>query len=253
MTSPKQAEANRQNGKKGHGPATDAGKKKSRMNALKHGLTSRDAVLRGESQEEYDELRSNLLAEHEPIGTMERFSVDEMALCMWNLMRVVQMRREVIEILSDRVRREAELEAIKDDGHDFLVDIEEYAKRTYGRLGIEKLVQDDVLSDGEGDKTNGKLQKGLLELLPDHESLAGQVMAKQSMRTQAQAKATLIAIDGPTLGEVFMVDARDGDTIGKLHRYETTWRNRLTKAAHQLDERQERRLRVSARDETIPS
>ena len=142
---------------------------------------------------------------------------------------------------------------MKEDVEDVLVDLEEFVARTYGRLGIEKLAQDDVLSDGEGDKTNDKLRKRLLQMLPDQEFLKAQMMAKESMRTQAQAKAALTAIDGPTLGEVFMVDACDGDTIGKLHRYETAWRNRLAKAARQLEERQEKRLRVSGRDETIPS
>ena len=43
-------EANRANAEKSTGPKTAEGKAMSRMNAIKHGILSREVVLRGESR-----------------------------------------------------------------------------------------------------------------------------------------------------------------------------------------------------------
>ena len=44
MTSFKQIEANRRNAKLSSGPNTDAGKRKSRRNAVRHGLTAETVI-----------------------------------------------------------------------------------------------------------------------------------------------------------------------------------------------------------------
>ena len=49
MTSERQAEANRQNATKSTGPRTPAGKAVVTLNGIKHGLLSRECLLKGES------------------------------------------------------------------------------------------------------------------------------------------------------------------------------------------------------------
>ena len=57
MSSERQIEANRRNGLKG-GPKSDAGKERSRLNSLKHGLTSSTLVVLPEGdRDEYEEIR----------------------------------------------------------------------------------------------------------------------------------------------------------------------------------------------------
>jgi hypothetical protein len=48
MVSRKQLETNRANAKLSTGPKSDAGRARSRMNALKHGFSSQEIVLEGE-------------------------------------------------------------------------------------------------------------------------------------------------------------------------------------------------------------
>ena len=48
MTSERQAEANRQNAQKSTGPRTPAGKAVVALNGAKHGLLSRECLLKGE-------------------------------------------------------------------------------------------------------------------------------------------------------------------------------------------------------------
>ena len=57
MTTEAQINANRQNAKKSTGPKTAKGKAKVARNAIKHGLCSLEAVIRGEEQEEYERHR----------------------------------------------------------------------------------------------------------------------------------------------------------------------------------------------------
>ena len=47
MTSQKQIEANKANAKKSTGPKTEAGKLRSSMNAVTHGLTATSILIRG--------------------------------------------------------------------------------------------------------------------------------------------------------------------------------------------------------------
>jgi len=54
MTSTARVEANQKNAQKSTGPRTLAGKERSRMNGLKHGLRAEQVVLPGESKEEFD-------------------------------------------------------------------------------------------------------------------------------------------------------------------------------------------------------
>ena len=55
VRSAKQIEASRRNGAKSKGAVTAEGKKKAAMNALKHGLRSRQFLVVGESLEEFEE------------------------------------------------------------------------------------------------------------------------------------------------------------------------------------------------------
>ena len=52
MTSERQAEANRQNAQKSTGPRTPAGKAVVTLNGIKHGLLSRESLIKGESEAE---------------------------------------------------------------------------------------------------------------------------------------------------------------------------------------------------------
>ena len=87
MTSEIKLIANRENGKLG-GPKTEAGKAAVRLNAVTHGLLSKDVVVRGEDPEAFNQLQSNLRAELAPEGELETMLVDRIASCIWRLIRV---------------------------------------------------------------------------------------------------------------------------------------------------------------------
>ena len=63
MSAPTSArlEANRENSKLSTGPVTEAGKKRSSLNAIRHGLTSRTVVLPGEDMAAYNKFSQELI------------------------------------------------------------------------------------------------------------------------------------------------------------------------------------------------
>lgn len=103
MTSKKQIEANRRNAKKSTGPKTDEGKAVSSGNAFKHGLTSRRVWLEDEDEEQFRDLRIEVMNELRPQGTLETLLAVRVASQMWRLSRVPGIEAE----LFDRLRRDA--------------------------------------------------------------------------------------------------------------------------------------------------
>ncbi len=239
-------QANQQNGKKGIGPTSEDGKKKSRMNAVRHGLTARTAVLRGEDEEAYEEQRAKMYEEHQPVGVMECFCVDEMVLCMWNLRRSARMRIEIFEALRDQLREDAARAAMKEDSEEVVDDIQKYLDGVMSLLqAAENPVRDEETKEEGDERAKKGVHESQMGLLADVELRGHRLKALEALRSQAHVKTTLTALDGPSLGEVFLADAANGDGLGKLLRYDTFWLNRLSKNYRMLQDLQSKRLFVT--------
>ena len=112
MTSDKQTEANRQNALKSTGPKTPEGKAAVRLNALKHGLLSRETLLPGEDEEALRELGERLRDELQPVGELENLLVDRIVSAYWRLRRLGRVEAgifawELYGELAERARQEA--------------------------------------------------------------------------------------------------------------------------------------------------
>jgi hypothetical protein len=88
VTSEKQARANRQNALKSTGPKTPEGKAVVRLNAIKHGLPSREVLLPREDEPALKELDENLRTELQPVGELENLLVDRIVSAQWSLRRL---------------------------------------------------------------------------------------------------------------------------------------------------------------------
>jgi hypothetical protein len=94
--SSKQLEANRQNAKLG-GVKTEEGKAISKYNALKHGILSKEVLLKGEDEKTLIEIGKKLRAELEPQTELELVLVDRITANVWRLRRVMQIEREMMD------------------------------------------------------------------------------------------------------------------------------------------------------------
>ncbi len=86
--SPEKLAANKANAQLSTGPTTAAGKKTSSMNAVKHGLTARELVIRPEDQPAFDELHAAYLRELQPQGVLETGMFNSIVHAAWNLRRI---------------------------------------------------------------------------------------------------------------------------------------------------------------------
>lgn len=101
MATVRQIEANRRNAQMSTGPKTPEGKAASRMNALRHGLRARTAVLPGENQEDFDQLCDDLESEWQPQTRSELFYLEQMAISQWKLTRTEIAEQSVFAQITD--------------------------------------------------------------------------------------------------------------------------------------------------------
>ena len=87
---------NRANSQHSTGPRSDAGKQRSALNALTHGLTARTAVLPSEDPAAYDQHRRQFLDEFRPATPTETQLVHELADTSWRLNRIPILEADVL-------------------------------------------------------------------------------------------------------------------------------------------------------------
>ena len=120
MTSPARIDANRKNARNSTGPRTAAGKEKTRLNGLKHGLRSEEIVLPTESRSAFDSHLAAWMDDWKPPTETRRFLVERAATAAWRLKRCVRNETERLterafkayaswdKARADRVEREVE-------------------------------------------------------------------------------------------------------------------------------------------------
>jgi hypothetical protein len=118
MTSFKQIEANRRNARMSTGPVTEEGKRRSRQNAVRHGLTAETAIDALEDAEDYAAFEMAVTADYDAQTAVERELVLRLASLLWRLRRATAIESGLFKIqarhlLQFRQRRQAHLERQK--------------------------------------------------------------------------------------------------------------------------------------------
>jgi hypothetical protein len=112
MTSFRQLESNRRNARLSTGPVTEDGKKRSRRNAVRHGLTAETVIVALENAEDYAAFEMAITADFDAQSTVERELVLRLASLLWRLRRATAIESGLFEIqarqlLQFRQRRQA--------------------------------------------------------------------------------------------------------------------------------------------------
>jgi hypothetical protein len=87
MTSFRQIEANRRNARLSTGPVTEAGKQKSRRNAVRHGLTAETVIGTLENADDYAAFELTVTADFDAPTAADRELVLRLASLLWRLRR----------------------------------------------------------------------------------------------------------------------------------------------------------------------
>jgi hypothetical protein len=88
MASQKQISANRLNARLSTGPRTSAGRQRSRMNAITHGMTAQDIVVIDENPEDFEQLHRGNIDALQPVGAWESEIVRKLTIEAWKLRRM---------------------------------------------------------------------------------------------------------------------------------------------------------------------
>jgi len=97
MSSLRQIEANRRNARLSTGPVTDEGKRRSRQNAVRHGLTAETVIRSLEDAEDYAAFELAVTSDYDAQTSVERELVLRLANLLWRLRRATAIETGLFE------------------------------------------------------------------------------------------------------------------------------------------------------------
>jgi hypothetical protein len=103
MTSYRQIDANRRNARKSTGPVTEHGKRRSRCNAVRHGLTAETVIGALEDAEDYQAFQAAIVADYDAQSAVERELVLRLASLLWRLRRATTIETGLFEMQADQL------------------------------------------------------------------------------------------------------------------------------------------------------
>ena len=104
MTSIRQIEANRRNATRSTGPTTEAGKHRSRRNAVRHGLCAETVVETVEDIDDYRGFEAAVIADYDARTAVERELVLPLASLLWRLRRATAIETDLLRIQAEVLR-----------------------------------------------------------------------------------------------------------------------------------------------------
>jgi hypothetical protein len=93
---PAQRAASRENGRRGRGPTTEDGKRRSAQNSTKHGLTGGQITVQGEDPDAWDDFLADYVDLYQPVGASEYDCVSSIAASSWRLRRASAVEASAI-------------------------------------------------------------------------------------------------------------------------------------------------------------
>jgi hypothetical protein len=116
MTSWRQFEANRRNALRSTGPKSLEGKRISRRNALRHGLTAETVIAGLEDTEDYRGFEAAIISDYNAETAVERELVLRIASLLWRLRRIIAIETDLFKIQADILHnRRCELAPVSDE------------------------------------------------------------------------------------------------------------------------------------------
>jgi len=107
VTTLRQWAANRENAQKSTGPRTEDGKRRSRRNALRHGLTAETVVESLEDTEDYRAFEATVIADYDAHTAVERELVLRLSSLLWRIRRATGIETDPLRIQAEIIRERA--------------------------------------------------------------------------------------------------------------------------------------------------
>src|SRR6516164_10354497 len=120
MTSFRQVEANRRNAQLSTGPVTEEGKRSSRQNAVRHGLTAETVIDALEDAEDYAAFEMAITADYDAQSAVERELVLRLASLLWRLRRATTIETGLFEIQAEHLTNFRKTRQISPASHEIV-------------------------------------------------------------------------------------------------------------------------------------
>jgi hypothetical protein len=118
MATLSQIEANRRNAFRSTGPKTEAGKRRSRRNAVRHGLTAETVIEVLEDPEDYKAFELSVTADFDAQTAVERELVLRLASLLWRLRRATAIETGLLQIQGEILREIRQARGTRSQPHD---------------------------------------------------------------------------------------------------------------------------------------
>jgi hypothetical protein len=140
MTSFRQIEANRRNALRSTGPITEAGKHRSRRNAVRHGLCAETVVGAFEDVEDYKGFEAAITADFDAETAVERELVLRLASLLWRIRRATAIETTLLATQGEILRYHPRLSNQDEDP----------AAGFWGRRALDRCNDGDANSNDNG-------------------------------------------------------------------------------------------------------
>jgi hypothetical protein len=104
VTTFRKIDANRRNARKSTGPKTEDGKRRSRCNAVRHGLTAETVIVALEDADDYEAFEAAIAADFNAQSAVERELVLRLASLLWRLRRSTTIETGLFEMQAKHFR-----------------------------------------------------------------------------------------------------------------------------------------------------
>jgi hypothetical protein len=104
MTTDKQIIANRQNALHSTGPRTGSGKRRSRRNAIRHGLTAETVIGTLEDAADYKAFERAIKSDYSPQTAIEGQLISRLASLLWRLRRAVIVESGLLNMQAETIQ-----------------------------------------------------------------------------------------------------------------------------------------------------
>jgi len=117
------ATTNRANAQHSTGPRTQAGKQRSSLNALRHGLTAASPVLPSEDRAAYESHRRQFVDEYQPATPTETQLVQELIDTSWRLNRIPLLEADLLARAANPPNEQARIDFDIVDAHRLIANL----------------------------------------------------------------------------------------------------------------------------------
>jgi hypothetical protein len=104
MTSLRRFEADRENARRSTGPRMEEGKRRSRRNAVRHGLTAENVIDVLEDPEDYKAFEATIIVDYDARTAVERELVLRLASLLWRIRRATSIETDLLRIQAETAR-----------------------------------------------------------------------------------------------------------------------------------------------------